>query len=111
MMDWIERALLAFCAFSAALTWIAVAITLVRLMSRSALPPLPHDSGSETRSDPDEEPRVWADDVLAEDEMATRKTQGAAAHSFDVCTFWDEEDERQANSERAARIHRSHRRR
>lgn len=108
-MGWIEVAFLVFVCVPAALTWIGVAFTLMQLWSRSARPLPSTDPGSEPAPGEAQGPRVWADDVLAEEEMETRKTQGAAAHSFDVCTYWDEEDERLATDELAARVRRSNR--
>lgn len=110
MMGWTEAigwASVALAVASNALTWYMLAPILNTL--RSDPPPAdpPSDLGSEPGSDSDGLPRVWADDVLAEEEMKTRKTQGAAAHSFDVCTYWDEEDERQADDELSRRISRS----
>lgn len=89
------------------LTWLQIAHTLKKLRSSPAplLPPAIFES--ESNLDGDGIPRVWADDVLAEDEMRTRETRGAADHFTDVCTYWDEQDEREAKQEQAARITRT----
>lgn len=107
MMGWIEWVAWSFMLLVNVLTWWGIARTLKELRSSPTRPPLPPAPGSEPGSDLEDVPRVWADDVLAEEEVRERKTQGAAAHSFDVCTYWDEEDERQAAAEQAARVSRS----
>lgn len=108
MMAWISLALnFALCLVNV-LTLLQLARTLKRL--RSDRPHLVSPSESVSETDPDtgdEIPRVYADDVLAEEETTMRKTRGAAAHSSDVCTHWDEQDEREADDEIARRTLRS----
>lgn len=112
MMDWIDALELAGVALLVGinvLTWLQVAHTLKKLRSSPAPLPPPPIFESESNLDDAGVSRVWADDVLAEEEMRTRKTRGAADHFTDVCTYWDEQDEREANEEQAARITRSSR--
>lgn len=90
------------------LTWRHVARTLKKLRSAESHPsPLPEPVRDTDPDTGDEIPRIWSDDVLAEEESEMRRTRGAAAHSSEVCTFWDEEDERQADEEIRRRTLRS----
>lgn len=108
MMAWISLAACVIMCLLNVLTLVALARTLRKLKSGEARVPPGSDSGNETDPDTgDEISRVYADDVLAEEESHMRKTRGAAAHSSDVCTHWDEEDERQADDEIARRTLRS----
>lgn len=106
-MDWTDKALLVVCSLPSLLTCLLVARTLTDRQSAPPAQPKPSPSESESYEDGDATPQVWADDVLAEEELKTRKTAGAASHSSDVCTYWDEEDERQAAAEQVARMSRS----
>lgn len=105
-MDWIDRALLTACTAAVVLTLARLARTIRDVMSSQEGRRAPDhpDVGPDDR---DRGIPIWADDVLAEDEKNARATEGAAAHSSDVCTWWDEEDARQARHEAAARIQRS----
>ena len=106
-MVWIGSCLALLLVLSNVLTWVFLARTLSKLKLDPPQTPLPPESVSETDPDTGDEFRVWADDVLAEEELKERKTQGAAAHSSDVCTHWDEQDERDADDEVARRMLRS----
>lgn len=110
MMGWIDRALFAACTLALILTALYALRTMKELTSAPPSVPLPPEPVSETDPDTGEEYRLWTDDVLAEDELKTRMTQGAAAHSSDVCPFWDEQDARDADIELHARLRRSIRR-
>lgn len=106
-MAWTDVLLVFLCTLPSVLTCVIVAHTLGKSSAppEEAVSPTPE---CEPEADAEQPlPQVWADDVLAEEEVKYRKTQGAASHSFDVCTYWDEEDERQAADEMAARISRS----
>lgn len=107
-MGWIRLLLDITSVVMCLLTWRKVARTLKMLTSDQPPPLRLVETASDTDPDTgDEIPRVWADDVLAEEELENRKTRGAAAHSSDVCTFWDEEDERAADEEVRRRTLRS----
>jgi hypothetical protein len=106
--EWVGIAGLAALSIINVLTWLQLARTLKKLRSDQKRPSPEPELVSETDPDTgDEIPRIMADDVLAEEESRMRKTRGAAAHSSDVCTFWDEEDERQADDEVVRRTLRS----
>lgn len=110
-MDWIDRGLLVTCTLAIVLTLRYVARTIAVPVSVKSDPtPLPAadlDLGVETDPDSAQGPGVWADDVLAEEEMKVRPTEGAAAHFTDVCTWWDEQDARDAQRELSLRVQRS----
>lgn len=106
-MGWIDRVELAACTLALILTALYALHILKTSRSDPTPSPLPPELVSETDPDTGDEIRVWADDVQAEEELKHRKTQGAAAHSFDVCTFWDEQDERDAADELRTRLRRS----
>lgn len=105
-MAWIDRVILIASVLAVVLTLrhLAATIASARPAPSAPAPPSSPEIGSGVAAAP---VRIWADDVLAEEEMKERKTQGAAPHSSDVCAWWDEEDERQASAEASARILRS----
>ena len=107
MTVWIGSLVALVLVASNVLTWIFLARTLRMLKSDPPPPVDPPEPVSETDPDTGDAYRVWADDVLAEEEQRMRKTAGAAAHSSDVCTYWDEEDQRQADDELMRRTLRS----
>ena len=102
-MDWLDRGLLVAATTAVVLTIRHLAHTIEVARLDQSVPPIvaPPEIGSVEAAEGAE--RIWSDDVLAEEEMEHRKTQGASAHSFDPCAWWDEEDERQASDEAARR--------
>ena len=109
-MNWPDRVLIVAATAAVVLTILKLARTIQDVMSSQPAVSVrpPEEIGSS--SDAPATARVWSDDVLAEEELEQRPhTRGAASHPFDVCTHWDEQDEREALQEAILRSRRSRR--
>lgn len=105
-MGWIDRLILVVGITAVVLTMRALARTIQSVMSTQPATPPPETEGIGPSVEDRAFPRIWSDDVLAEEERDARVTRGAPDHPSDVCTHWDEQDEREALQEQAIRIRR-----
>lgn len=105
-MTWLDRLLVIASTIAVVLTLRHLARTIQNVMSHQPEMSVRKVEEIGSSAAPPAFDRVWADDVLAEEERADRNTRGAPDHFSDVCTHWEEQDERDALREQAIRVHR-----